>query len=78
MVLDFTEEYGKIWKKADELAELETLQYMKCPYTHPVNVRKTDGSEVTYNRKYSRSDYKDDKRLHHILDMLSLLMNTGE
>ena len=51
---------------------------MKCPYTHPVNVRKADGSEVTYNRKYSRSDYKDDKRLHHILDMLSLLMNTGE
>jgi hypothetical protein len=76
MVFSIAEEYDKIWKKADELAEQETAQYELHPYTHVVQVEKADGSVVVSHRKYARGEYKDDKRQHHLLDMLSVLMGS--
>jgi len=66
--------FREIWKAADELAEEETVQFEKLPYKKRVIVETSDEEDTGYEFvELNRTEYKDDKRQKHILEMLSVL-----
>jgi len=71
--------FREIWKVADELAEEETVQFEKLPYKKRVMVETSDeGSDKCGFIELNRTEYKDDKRQKHILEMLSMLDGGGD
>jgi len=66
--MDIVETYNKIWEKADELAEKETLQFLQNPYKKS---RETNEGIRYYT--LTRSEYKNRARLRHICAMMEML-----
>lgn len=75
MKVDLTDEFRKIWTLADELAEEETQQFMKAPYEKRMRNTNPEGRAAFVYRKIGRTEYKDEARLKHVLEMLSMVVS---
>jgi len=79
--MDVVNVFRKVWKAADELAEKETVQFEKLPYEKK-EIVELEGSEEGVTKceykKISRTEYKDNKRQEHILEMMELLVGSKD
>lgn len=71
-IKEVTGEFRKIWELANELAEKETQQFGEHPYKMLQKTNVNGKVELTL-QEVSKTQYKDEKRQEHILEMIGIL-----
>ena len=67
------EDFRKIWTVAEEMAELDTVQFVKKPYMKTIQVGSSKDAKFMKRVPISRTEYKDKARDKYIQEIMSLI-----